>query len=77
MHELAIATDIIEACEEASGGAPIKRVVLEIGKLSPVLPEAVRFCFELAGAGTLAEGATLEILETPGEELKIHSMEVD
>jgi hydrogenase nickel incorporation protein HypA/HybF len=77
MHELAIATDIIEACEEASAGATVRRVVLEIGRLSPVAPEAVRFCFELAGAGTVAEGATLEICQTDGEELRIRSMEVD
>jgi len=77
MHELAVATDVIEACEEASGGARVRRVTLEIGRRSCVLADSVRFCFELAGAGTVAEGATLEIVESEGEELRIRSMEVD
>ena len=66
MHELSIVAAVIDACEVASGGARVHRVVLEIGKLSAVLPDAVRFCFELAGAGTLVEGAALEIIEVPG-----------
>ena len=41
------------------------RVVLEIGKLTVVLPDAVRFCFELCCEGTEAAGATLEIVEIP------------
>jgi hydrogenase nickel incorporation protein HypA/HybF len=66
MHELAIVADVIEAACAASKGARITRVVLEIGRLTAVLPDAVRFCFALAAEGTLAEGAQLEIVETPG-----------
>jgi hydrogenase nickel incorporation protein HypA/HybF len=66
MHELAIAQHVIEICAEASGGARVTRIVLEIGKLSAVLPDAVRFCFDLAAQDTVAEGAALEIVETPG-----------
>ena len=47
MHELAITQDIIVAVCEHAQGTKIKRIVLEIGKLSAVLPDAVRFCFEL------------------------------
>jgi hydrogenase nickel incorporation protein HypA/HybF len=66
MHELAIVEDILVTVCEASGGARIRRVVVEVGRLTAVLPDAMRFCFELASDGTLAEGATLEIVETPG-----------
>jgi hydrogenase nickel incorporation protein HypA/HybF len=66
VHELAIVEDIIMSVCEASNGARITRVVVEIGRLTAVLPDAVRFCFELASDGTPAEGATLEIIETPG-----------
>ena len=52
MHELAIVESVIDACAERSGGARVTRVVLEIGKLSCVMPDAVRFCFELATEGT-------------------------
>lgn len=66
MHEFGIAHQVIEICAAASGGARITRVVLEIGKLSAVLPDAVRFCFDAATEGTVAEGAELEIIEVPG-----------
>jgi hydrogenase nickel incorporation protein HypA/HybF len=66
VHELALAQEIVDIATEASRGAKVSRVVLEIGKLSAVLPDAVRFCFELAAEDTIAAGARLEIIETPG-----------
>ena len=42
------------------------RVTLEIGKLSAVMPDAVRFCFDVCAAGTTLEGAALEIIESAG-----------
>ena len=66
MHELGITQEIIAIAAEHSGGAKILRVVVEIGKLSAILPDAVRFCFELCREGTPAESAELEIIETPG-----------
>lgn len=66
MHELSVAQDIVDIVTERSRGARIVRIVLEIGMLSAVMPDAIRFCFDIATANTLAEGAVLEILETPG-----------
>src|SRR4051812_42583836 len=66
MHELGITQEVVAIACERSAGAPIKRIVLGIGKLSLVLPDAVRFCFELCSEDTPAAGATLEIIETPG-----------
>ena len=66
MHELAIVESVIGLCAERCGGARVARVVLEIGKLSCVMPDAVRFCFDLATEGTALEGAALEIREIPG-----------
>ena len=66
MHELGIAQEIVAIVSEQSKGARVTRVVLEIGKLSAVLPDAIRFCFDLCSEGTVVEGAHLEILETPG-----------
>src|SRR5437016_13145603 len=66
MHELGIAQEVVEiACAQAHG-AQVKRIVLQIGKLSAVLPEAVRFCFDLCTEGTIAAGAELEIVEPAG-----------
>src|SRR5262245_56721718 len=66
MHELGIAQEVGEiACAQAKG-ARVKRIVLQIGKLSAVLPDAVRFCFDLCTEGTAAAGADLEIIEPAG-----------
>lgn len=70
MHELAIAEQIISAvsakmaCENES--TRVTRLVLEIGKLSGVFPDALRFGFEVCVHDTRLEGASLEIIETPG-----------
>lgn len=66
MHELGIMQEVLAIVVDHSQGARVRRVVLEVGKLSAVLPDALQFCFELCSAGTVAEGARLEILETPG-----------
>lgn len=66
MHELGITQEIIAIVSERCKGAKVTRVVLKIGKLSAVLPDAVRFCFDLCCEGTPLEGAQLEIIETPG-----------
>jgi hydrogenase nickel incorporation protein HypA/HybF len=66
MHELGIVQEILAIVIEHSKGARVTRVVLEIGKLSAVLPDAVQFCFDLCCEGTVAEGAKLVIIETPG-----------
>ncbi len=66
MHELGITQEVVAIVSERVRGARARRVVLEIGKLSAVLPDAVRFCFEVCAQGTELEGAELEIVETPG-----------
>jgi hydrogenase nickel incorporation protein HypA/HybF len=66
MHELGIAQEIVAIVSDRAAGARVTRVVLEIGKLAAVLPDAVRFCFELCVEGTSLEGASLVIIETPG-----------
>ena len=66
MHELGIAQEVVAIVCDRAGGAKVTRVVLEVGKLAAVLPDAVRFCFELCVEGTSLEGADLVIVETPG-----------
>jgi hydrogenase nickel incorporation protein HypA/HybF len=70
MHELSLAESLIESIEEEArrqGFSRVRRVRLEVGALSGVEPEALRFGFEVAARDTLAEGAELEILTLPGE----------
>ena len=44
----------------------IRVIRLDVGKLSCVEPEALRFCFETAKAGTVADGAELDLVIVPG-----------
>ena len=66
MHELAITESIVAAVVERMPDTTVRRVRLEIGRLSGVVPDAVRFCFDLVAAGSPVEGARLEIDEPPG-----------
>jgi hydrogenase nickel incorporation protein HypA/HybF len=66
MHELGITQNIVAIALEHSGGARVRRVTLEIGQLSAIMPEAVQFCFDVCCQGTALEGASLEIIEIPG-----------
>lgn len=66
MHELSIANSVVELCAERAMGARVLRVTLEIGRLSAVMPDAIRFCFDVCAKDTVVEGAALEIVETPG-----------
>lgn len=66
MHELGITQQIVEAVMDRAAGAQVTKVVVEIGKLSAVLPDAVRFCFDLCCEGTPLAGAELEIIEPDG-----------
>src|SRR4249919_3748605 len=66
MHELALTQDLVGLIAENCAGRRVTRVVLEVGKLAAIVPDAFRFCFELCAEGTPAEGAALEIVELPG-----------
>lgn len=63
MHELAIAESVVDTVTERLPGATVTCVRLEIGALSGVVPDSIRFCFDLATEGTGLAGARLEITE--------------
>jgi hydrogenase nickel incorporation protein HypA/HybF len=63
MHELAITQSIVEAACETAGDARVTRVLLEIGTLTGVIADSIRFCFDLCTRSTVLEGATLQINE--------------
>lgn len=66
MHELSITRNIVAIVCERANGAKVIRVTLEVGKLSAVMPDAIRFCFDVVAQGTVLEGAWLEVIEVPG-----------
>jgi hydrogenase nickel incorporation protein HypA/HybF len=68
MHELGIAQSLLEIVEQEArpyAGARVIRIQLRIGKLSTVVPDALRFAFDAITRGGMAEGAALEIEEVP------------
>lgn len=69
MHEMSLAEGVLRLVEETAqreGAQRVKLVVLEIGQLSSVEPEALEFCFAAVVHGSIAEGAALEIVAVPG-----------
>lgn len=70
MHEMALCESIRSTLEEQSrlqDFSRVARVRLEIGPLSGVEVEALRFGFDVVMLGSVAEGAVLEIIECPAE----------
>lgn len=62
MHEMSLAMAVVDQVEEtgrANGETGVEQVRLQVGELAGVVPEALHFCFELACAGGLLEGAEL------------------
>lgn len=67
MHELSITQGIVESVCEAVPEGKVLAVTVEIGKLSGVVPDSVRFCFDLCAQGTRLEGARLDVIDVPGQ----------
>ncbi|MFN3337343.1 MAG: hydrogenase maturation nickel metallochaperone HypA [Thermomicrobium sp.] len=67
MHELAIASSLVETLAERFRERPRTRITaiyLRIGPLAGVVESALQAAFEVVAQGTLAEGARLEIEHT-------------
>lgn len=71
MHEMSLTEGVIRILEEQAavhGFTTVKTVWLEIGELSQVDAEAMRFCFAAVARGSaVAAQATLEIVPVPGQ----------
>lgn len=83
MHELSIATNIVEIAEEEVIKAKAKEVieiVLEIGSMSGIVVEALEFAMEEAVKNTLLKNAKRNIIAITAEALCTkcgHKFEVD
>ncbi|MEW5910504.1 MAG: hydrogenase maturation nickel metallochaperone HypA [Thermodesulfobacteriota bacterium] len=69
MHEMGIALEILKivtaSIPQDMNNATVSTVKLKVGKLSAVVPESLRFCFEIAAQDTPVAKARLEIEEIP------------
>ncbi len=69
MHELSLLESVREILEQQAvqqNFVTVTSVTLEIGKLSSVEPEAIRFGFDIVMQNSLAEHAELIIEHVPG-----------
>ena len=66
MHELGLTRNIVAIVSERARGQTVLRVTLEVGRLSGMFPQAIRFCFDVCSQGTPLEGAALDIVEIEG-----------
>ena len=58
---MAITQSVVDAVCEHAAGRRVHSVKLEVGALCAVVPDSMQFCFELATAGTVADGARLDV----------------
>jgi hydrogenase nickel incorporation protein HypA/HybF len=69
MHEMGIAMQIIEIATASippnAGNVQVEKINIKIGKLAAVVPDSLRFCFNIAIQGTPLDGAQLVIAELP------------
>jgi hydrogenase nickel incorporation protein HypA/HybF len=68
MHELSIIENILNiiiGIAQKEGLTSITKVVLEIGELRQIVPQTMRFAFEAASKGSIAESAVLEMEFVP------------
>ena len=48
MHELSITRNVVAIVSDCAQGRRVRRVTLEVGKLSGVMTDAIAFCLALA-----------------------------
>jgi hydrogenase nickel incorporation protein HypA/HybF len=66
MHEMSITMSLVDVITERLGDAAVEEVRLEIGKLSGVVVDSIRFCFDLVAENTTLADARLVVDEPPG-----------
>lgn len=65
MHELSITRSVVRAVVEATGGRPVVVVRMRVGELSGVVPDALRFAWDVAVLDSPLAGSTLEVVTVP------------
>lgn len=80
VHELSIALSLVDAvCDELprlGDRVSVRRVIVRIGPLSGVVPDALRFAFDVASDGSPIAGASLDIEEVAGTALELKGLEI-
>ncbi len=65
MHELSLCAAILETVDARAAGRPVGRVAVRIGYLRQVVPDSLRFSWEMLTQGTDLAGSELAIDHVP------------
>jgi hydrogenase nickel incorporation protein HypA/HybF len=65
MHEIGLCESVLAAVERRAEGRPVTGLTVRVGTLLRVVPEAFDQSFELVAAGSVAQGATPELVFVP------------
>ena len=63
MHELSIASAVLNTALKHAGDRRVSTVNVRAGRLRQVVPESLRFYFQIVARDTACEGAELELVE--------------
>ncbi|MGO9955205.1 MAG: hydrogenase maturation nickel metallochaperone HypA [Solirubrobacteraceae bacterium] len=63
MHELSLAGGVVNTALRHAGGQTVTVVSLRVGHMRQVVPDSLRFCFEIVARDTACEGAELRMTE--------------
>lgn len=80
MHEIGVAQGMLDrALKEAvdSGAARVTSMQIKLGDASGIEADHLRFCLEALVKGTAAETARIDIEELKGNNIYLHSLEVE
>ena len=61
MHELSVASAIVDTAVRHADGRPVSVVSVRVGALRQVVPDSLSFYFEIVARDGLCEGARLEL----------------
>ncbi len=63
MHELSVATAVLNTALKHSGDRQVSLVSLRVGRLRQVVPDSLTFYFEIVARDTACQDATLQVDE--------------
>lgn len=63
MHELSIATAVLNTALKHAGDRPVDVVAMRVGALRQVVPDSLRFYWDVVARDTVCQDARLELTE--------------
>jgi hydrogenase nickel incorporation protein HypA/HybF len=65
VHELSVASAVLNTAIKHADGRPVSLVSLRIGRMRQVVPDSLQFYFEIVARDTVCEAAELRLEEVP------------